>query len=60
LDLEALVHGYLGIVGLDLAKIRIRGGIQNELVIEYRFGIQSDLTIGVALAELGMIEVAQI
>ena len=60
MDFEALVDRDLRLVGLDLAEIRICGRIQHELVFHDGLCVQPDLPKGIALSELGMVQVAQV
>ena len=39
-NFKALVHRNLGIVGFDLAEIRINGGVQHQAVFDHHFGIE--------------------
>ena len=60
LNLEALIDRDLGIVRLDLAEVRIRGYIENELVFQYRFRIQAELSERGSLSVFGIVRIAQV
>src|SRR6185437_15427697 len=40
---EALVHRNLRVVGLHLAEVRVRGYVQNEIVVQKKFAVEPDL-----------------
>src|SRR6185437_10648385 len=40
---EALVHRNLRVVGLHLAEVRVRGYVQNEIVVQKKFAVEADL-----------------
>ena len=44
-QLEALVHGHLGLVRLDLAEIRVDGQVQRHGVLDHHLGIEAGTAI---------------